>query len=91
MYCTYRVNVHIYDEVKDKYEYPSVTKMVQELGWMPLYKRRQVTRLVNFLRVVNGQRGYSMVPGVSKECTVVEARGDHHFLKVERRSRSSRK
>jgi hypothetical protein len=27
---------YVYDEVNNKYEYPSVTKMVQELGWLPL-------------------------------------------------------
>jgi hypothetical protein len=48
---------YVYDEVNDKYEYPSVTKMVQELGWLPLVTRRQVSRLVNFHRVVHGQMG----------------------------------
>jgi IS4 transposase len=40
--------------------------MVQELGWLPLVTRRQVSRLVNFHRVVHGQMGWSSVPGVSR-------------------------
>jgi hypothetical protein len=73
----------VYDEVKNKYEYPSVTKMVQELGWLPLVTRRQVSRLVNFHRVVHvhGQMGWASVPGVSRG--VYHGRGNHK-LKVER-------
>jgi hypothetical protein len=71
----------VYDEVNDKYEYPSVTKMVQELGWLPLVKRRQLLRLVNFHRVVHGQMGWSSVPGASRGG--YHGRGDH-TLKVER-------
>jgi hypothetical protein len=71
----------VYDEVINKYEYPSVTKMVQELGWLPLVSRRQVSRLVNFHRVVHGQMGWASVLGVSRG--VYHGRGDH-TLKVER-------
>jgi hypothetical protein len=56
------------------YEYLSVTRIVQELGWLPLEKRRQITRLVNFH---NGQAGWSLVPGVNRG--VYFCRGDHSF------------
>jgi hypothetical protein len=39
---------YLHDEELDKYVYPSVTDMVQELGWMTLETRRQISRLVNF-------------------------------------------
>jgi hypothetical protein len=55
--------------------------MIQELGWLPLVKRRQLSRLVNFYRVVHGQMGWSSVPGVSRGG--YHGRGDH-TLKVER-------
>jgi hypothetical protein len=87
IHCTVNITLYIsyknyvYDEVNNKYEYPSVTKMVQELGWLPLVTRRQVSRLVIFYRVVHGQMGWSSVPGVSRG--VYHGRGDH-TLKVER-------
>jgi hypothetical protein len=55
--------------------------MVQELGWLPLVTRRQISRLVIFHRVVHDQMGWSSVPGVSRG--VYHGRGDHS-LKVER-------
>jgi hypothetical protein len=54
--------------------------MVQELGWLQLVTRRQVSRLVNFHRVVHGQMGWASVPGVSRG--VYHGRGNH-TLKVE--------
>jgi hypothetical protein len=70
----------VFDEVNNKYEY-RVIKMVQELGWLPLVTRRQITRLMNFHRVVHDQKGWSSVPGVSRG--VYHGRGNHS-LKVER-------
>jgi hypothetical protein len=55
--------------------------MVQKLGWLAQESRRQITRLVNFHRVVNCQKGWSSVPGVSRG--VYLGRGDH-LLKVAR-------
>jgi hypothetical protein len=59
---------------------PSVSGMVQELGWFALESRRQILRLVNFHRVVNGQKGWSSVPGVTKGVYL----GRGHSLKVAR-------
>jgi hypothetical protein len=55
--------------------------MLQELGWLPLERRRQIIRLVSFHRIVNGQIGWSLVPGVFRG--VYRGRDDH-LLKVAR-------
>jgi hypothetical protein len=53
-----------YIEETDKYVYPSVSDMVQELGWMKLEEKRQIFRLVNFHRMEHGQKGWSVVLSV---------------------------